>query len=109
VRQLVRRLRTCEAGSALVEYGLLIAVVALCLMAVLQVFRNTVGGLTNRAAVDVSTKTKGGYGAGGGGRVGGGGHAAHKPATPEADSASAEPGGSSETGGAAAVFRLDIP
>ena len=67
MRQLIRRLRTCEAGSGLVEYALLIAVVALGLVGVLRFFRNTTGGLTNRVSVSVSTQTGGGYGGGTGG------------------------------------------
>ena len=112
MRQLVRRLRTCEAGSAIVEYGILIAVVAVCLVGVLRVFRNAVGGLTNRTAVSVSTQTARGYGAGGGvGGAPGGGYAAYEPASPDpADSSSAQPDSSSATGGAtAAAFRLALP
>lgn len=104
MRQLFHRLRTCEAGDGLVEYGLLIAVVALGLVGVLGLFRNTVGGLANRTAVRVATQAGGGYGLGPGEIP-----AAHRPATPDPDSASAEPDSSSAVGGAVAVFRFAKP
>ena len=40
---LLRRLRSCETGSALTEYTLMIAVLVLGLVAALGVFRNSVG------------------------------------------------------------------
>ncbi len=63
--QLVRRFWSSESGSALVEYGLIVAVVALGLIVVLSHFRNTVGNLTNRTAVSVSRQSSQGYGSGG--------------------------------------------
>jgi Flp pilus assembly pilin Flp len=68
--QLVRRFWSCETGSALTEYGLIIAVVALGLIASLAVFRNAVGNLTNRTAVTISRQSSQGYGSGGGIGVG---------------------------------------
>jgi Flp pilus assembly pilin Flp len=68
--QLVRRFRSCETGSALTEYGLIIAAVALGLFAVLTGFREAVGDLTNRTAVTISHQSSQGYGSGGGGGVG---------------------------------------
>lgn len=107
MRQLIRRLRTCEAGAGLVEYGLLIAVVALCLVGILGLLRNSVGGVTERVAVDVSTQTAGGYGTGG--TAGGAPSwrpAAYRPADPDPDDSSAEPDSSSATGPTtAASFR----
>jgi Flp pilus assembly pilin Flp len=108
VRQLIRRLRTCEAGSGLVEYALLIAVVALGLVGVLRFFRNTTGGLTNRVSVSVSSQTGGGYGGGTGGAPGAS-PVAHGPATADADSSSAEPDSSSGSGGATAILGFEIP
>ncbi len=104
MRQLIRRLRTCEAGSGLVEYALLIALVALGLVGVLRLFRNAAGGLTNQVAVDVSTKTVGGYG-GGGGTGGGpsGSPVAYRPASPDPEDPSTEPDSSAATGGATAL------
>jgi hypothetical protein len=49
-----------------VEYGLIIAVVALGLFAVLGKFGNSVGDLTKRTAVSISTKSSRGFGSGGG-------------------------------------------
>jgi Flp pilus assembly pilin Flp len=99
VRQLIRRLRTCEAGAGTVEYALLTGVLALGLVGVLALFRNAVGGLTKRTAVSVSTRAGGGYGKAG--SVGGGssgGTVVHWPAAADPDSASAEPDSSSATG-----------
>jgi Flp pilus assembly pilin Flp len=99
VRQFILRLRTCEAGAGTIEYALLIAVLALGLVGVLGVFRNTVGGMTNRTAVTV-TKAAGGYGRAGSVGVGrGGGSGAHKPAPAGTDSSAAQPDGSPATGG----------
>jgi Flp pilus assembly pilin Flp len=62
MRQIVRRLRSVESGSALVEYGLIIAVIALGLIAVLGMARNSVGDLTNQTAVTVGRASAQGYG-----------------------------------------------
>jgi Flp pilus assembly pilin Flp len=56
-------------GSALTEYGLLIAVVALGLFAVLVGLRDAVGNLTQQTSVTITQKSGGGYGRGGGGGV----------------------------------------
>lgn len=64
--QLVRRFCSCDTGSALTEYGLVIAVVALGLTAVLAGFRNAVGDLTNQTSVTIADQSGRGYGAGGG-------------------------------------------
>ena len=109
MRHLFRRLRTCEAGAGLVEYALLIAVVALGLVGALRLFRNTVGGVTNRTAVSVSRQAGGRYGAGGSVGWAPGGSAAHEPPTADPDSSSAQPEGSSASGGAATAFRSAIP
>lgn len=104
MRQLIRRLRTCEAGAGTVEYALLIAVLGLGLVGVLAIFRNAVGGITNRAAVGVSTQTAGGYGKG---AVGGGGSSGGmvllRPAADEPDSSSTEPDSSTAIGGTTAA------
>jgi len=104
VRQLIRRFRTCEAGAGAIEYALLIAVLAIGLMGILALFRNAVGGLTNRTTVGVSAQAAGGYGmrmAGGGGSSGG--TVGLRPAPAEPDSSSAEPDSSSATGGTTAA------
>ena len=111
MRELFRRIRTCETGAGLVEYGLLLAVVALGLVAALRLFRTSVGGLTNRAVISVSAQTGGSYGLGGsGGEAPSEEHAAHKPPTPDPDSSSAEEDDPDDASGAtAASFRLAIP
>ena len=104
MRQLIRRLRSCEAGAGAVEYALLIAVLGIGLMGVLALFRNAIGGVTNRTAVGVSARVAGGYGmrtAGGGGSSGG--TVLLRPAPADPDSSSAEPDSSSATGGSPAA------
>jgi Flp pilus assembly pilin Flp len=94
--KLVRRFRSCEMGSALTEYGLLIAVVALGLFAVLVGLRDAVGNLTQQTSVTITQKSGGGYGRGGGGGVplGGGGKASpdNQPEPENGDSATASVG-----------------
>src|SRR5262245_37630330 len=63
MRQIVRRLRSVESGAALVEYGLIIAVIAIGLIALLGLARNSVGGLTSRTTVTVGRVSARGYGA----------------------------------------------
>jgi Flp pilus assembly pilin Flp len=79
---LLRRLRSCETGSALTEYSLIIAVLALGLVAALGVFRNSVGTMTNRTSGTISGQSgrygsggpgSGGFGSGGYGSGGGAG------------------------------------
>ncbi len=105
VGQLVRRFRSCETGSALIEYGLLIAVVALGLLAVLVGFRDAVGNLTHQTSVTITQKSGGGYGRGGGGGGiphGGAGKASpDNPPEPEnGDSGSASVGSGTTVAGA---------
>jgi Flp pilus assembly pilin Flp len=83
MEQLLRRFRSRETGSALTEYALIIAAVALGLVAVLAAFRNSVGDLTNRTAVTISHQSGSGYGSGGGaGRSPGGSSPVHESPTP---------------------------
>jgi Flp pilus assembly pilin Flp len=98
--QLVRRFRSCEAGSALTEYGLIIAAVALGLFAVLVGFRDSVGNLTHQTSVTISKQSGGGYGrGGGGGRHGGGGDESspESPPAPEDGDSSSSATGSAAT------------
>jgi Flp pilus assembly pilin Flp len=85
MEQLVRRFRSRERGSALTEYGLIVAAVALGLIAVLTGFRNAVGDVTARTSVSISNKSsKGfGYGSSGGVRPAGGNPAPQAPPEPE--------------------------
>lgn len=108
MRQLIRRLRSCEAGAGTVEYALLLAILAIGLMGVLELFRNSVGGVANRTAVSVSARASGGYGV----RVSGGssgGTIAQRPLPEEPDSTSVEPDSSSTTGGTAASLDPNLP
>ena len=102
--QLLRRFRSCETGSALTEYGLLIAVVALGLFAVLVGFRDAVGNLTHQTSVTISKHSGGGYGRGGGGGVGHGGGGQPSPDSPPepepGDSGSATIGSGTTAAGA---------
>jgi Flp pilus assembly pilin Flp len=83
--QLVRRFRSCEAGSALTEYGLIVAAVALGLIALLSGFRNAIGDVTTRTSVSISNKSNRGFGYGrsGGVRPVGGQPAPETPPEPE--------------------------
>lgn len=94
MKQLVRRFRSCETGSALTEYGLLIAVVALGLIALLAGFRNAVGDLTNRTSVSITKKSSRGFGYHSGGvrPIGG------KPAPDAPAESEPEPEGGDSTG-----------
>jgi Flp pilus assembly pilin Flp len=61
VGQLMRRLRSCDSGTGLVEYGLLLAVLALGLVGVLTLLRKSVEGLTTSVSVAISQQGSGGY------------------------------------------------
>jgi Flp pilus assembly pilin Flp len=80
MRQLLRRFRSCETGSALTEYTLMIAVLVLGLVAALGVFRNSVGNMTNRTSGTISRQSSQHYGSGGGAGPRGG---AVTPADPD--------------------------
>ena len=60
VGQLMRRLRSCDSGTGLVEYGLLLAVLALGLVGVVTLLRNSVEGLTTSVSVAISEPGSGG-------------------------------------------------
>ena len=61
MRQLIRRLRTCDSGAGVIEYTLLMGILALGLTATLMVYRNAVGKLTDRTTVTVSKQAGRGY------------------------------------------------
>jgi Flp pilus assembly pilin Flp len=63
MRQLLRRLNRGEEGAGLVEYALIVALVALCLVGILQLFRNGIGGAVNHAAAGISHRSTASYGA----------------------------------------------
>jgi Flp pilus assembly pilin Flp len=109
VRQLIQRFRICEAGAGAVEYALLIAVLAIGLLGVLAIFRNAVGGVTNRTTVSVSTQAAGGYGSSWAGGGPSGGVIIHRPPTSDPDSSSTEPDSSSSTGSSAATVDPTTP
>ena len=92
MRQLIRRVRTCEAGAGLVEYSLIVAVVAICLIGILKLYREAVGGLTNKTAVTISAQAGSGYGssAGMGGPPVRAGHSAQEPDPADPDSSATQ-------------------
>jgi Flp pilus assembly pilin Flp len=49
-----RRLLDQDAGEGLAEYAILIALVAICLIGVINVFRSAVGELLSNASTDVA-------------------------------------------------------
>ena len=84
MEQLFRRFRSCQAGSALTEYGLIIAALVIGLIALLGVFRNAVGDVTTRTATSISHKSSRGFRYNGGGaRPVGGQHAPETPPEPD--------------------------
>lgn len=93
MRQLIRRLRACDAGAAVVEYSILIALVAVGLMGVLTLYGQAVGDLTSKTGVSISRQAGTGYaGAGGAGRAPIGMRpTVGDPGTPDPDSTSADP------------------
>jgi Flp pilus assembly pilin Flp len=50
----MRRLRSCDSGTGLVEYGLLLAALALGLVGVITLLRKSVEGLTTAVSVGIS-------------------------------------------------------
>src|SRR5882724_7973909 len=59
VQQLIRYLRRCEAGQGLVEYAIVIALIAVGLFVILLAFRDTVGGVMNRTSEAMSFQARG--------------------------------------------------
>jgi Flp pilus assembly pilin Flp len=57
----MRRLRSCDSGTGLVEYGLLLAVLALGLVGVVTLLRKSVEGLTTSVSVAISQPGSVGY------------------------------------------------
>jgi pilus assembly protein Flp/PilA len=54
MRRLLRAFRSDETGQGLVEYALIIALVAIGLIAVLLVLRNSIGNVFNNAATQIN-------------------------------------------------------
>ncbi len=93
--QLIRRFRACESGAGTVEYGFLVALLALGLVVGLQLYRNAVGNLTNRTVVTISRQSARGYA--GGALPGGVPAAAPRPVPPPEPEPQADEEGESET------------
>jgi Flp pilus assembly pilin Flp len=63
----IRLLRRGEAGQSLIEYAIVIALIAVGLIAVLSLLRSAAGGVLNGTAETVSRQSSaGGYGSSGG-------------------------------------------
>jgi Flp pilus assembly pilin Flp len=60
--RLIRLLRRCEAGQGLVEYALMLALVAMGLIGVVLAFRNALGGALNTTSGAISVQAGSGYG-----------------------------------------------
>ena len=59
----IRLLRRCEAGQSLIEYAIVIALIAVGLIAVLSLLRSAAGGVLNGTAATVSRQaSSSGYG-----------------------------------------------
>src|SRR3954447_1426638 len=83
----IRLLRQCEAGQSLIEYAIVIALIAVGLIAVLSLLRSAAGGVLSGTAETVSRQSSsGGYGSSGGSASRGG------------SSGGSNPGDSSATG-----------
>ena len=59
--QLMRRLRSCDSGTGLVEYALLLAGLALGFVGVVSLLRKSVEGLTTAVSVGISQPGSGGH------------------------------------------------
>jgi Flp pilus assembly pilin Flp len=82
-----------EEGEGLTEYALIIALVAVCLLGIIQTFRNGIGGAVKRTSSDISHASTTSYGAGASPadvpRWSGGAAARNEPEKESADSAGA--------------------
>jgi Flp pilus assembly pilin Flp len=58
------RSRRGEEGEGVTEYALIIALVALCLVGIIQTLRTGIGGAVNRTSSDISHASTTSYGAG---------------------------------------------
>jgi Flp pilus assembly pilin Flp len=103
--QLFRRLRSCETGSGLTEYALMIAVLALGLVAALGVFRNSVGTVNNRTSGTISRQSGHHYGSGGGAGLRGGAVTTVDPAPTEPESGQGDSTAVATTSGLPAALR----
>lgn len=54
-----------ESGQGLIEYALIIALVAVGLIAILTVFRDSIGNVFNKTAQNMDAAPDAGYGGGG--------------------------------------------
>jgi Flp pilus assembly pilin Flp len=92
-----------EDGEGLTEYALIIALVAVCLVGIIQTLRNGIGGAVKRTSSDISHASTTSYGAGASPAVmpgwSGGAAAGDEPEQESADSVGTgeEPGDSPTT------------
>lgn len=66
MQRLLRRFWSDESGQGLVEYVLIIALVAIGLIAIMYVFRDAIGNIFNNIAATLKGQPANAYGAGGG-------------------------------------------
>jgi Flp pilus assembly pilin Flp len=66
VARLIKRFFASEEGAGLIEYGLLLGLIAIGLLGVMALYRNALGGSVARSSANISRATAGSYGGGGG-------------------------------------------
>lgn len=98
--QLVRRFSSRERGSALTEYALILAALAIGVFAALLGFRDAIGDLTSHTSVTISRQSGGG---GGGGSGGGRGGWSGKPTPADETPVEPEPSEGDSTGTSTAI------
>ena len=62
LKALMERFRTDESGQGLVEYVLIIALIAIGLTAIMLVFRNSIGDTFNNVSQELNNAPANGYG-----------------------------------------------
>lgn len=74
LREKFRRLAICESGQDMMEYGLLVTLLALACISSVQGVANSVSGMFDQVSQALGTTQSGGQPSGGGGHDGDHGH-----------------------------------